>query len=1100
MPLLDTTLGGESPLAMFLMGQFRRHRSKWILAICTCELVFAIGTRGQQSSHLSGNKTPDKLSFNQTIQPILSENCYPCHGPDPGARKAKLRLDRAEFAYAPHDKSGPAIIPGQTSKSPLVQKIEARNPKDRMPPPEAHKTLKPEQIASLREWVRQGAVYEEHWSFIVPKSQPLPEVAKKAWVRTPIDNFILARLEKEGLSPSPQADKRSLIRRVTYDLTGLPPTPQEVEAFVADNSPDAYGRVVDRLLASPRYGEHRAHYWLDVARYGDTHGLHIDNFRYIWPYRDYVIRAYNQNKHFDRFVVEQLAGDMLPDKSLDSLMASAYIRAGISSGEGGTLTEELRVNNKRERTEAYGAAFLGLTVGCANCHDHKFDPITQKDFYQLTAFFNNLAENPFNDDRNDWPPILVVPKQENRAAYEETFAKKAAIERQIQDRRAQASTLIAGWLAEPLSGPRPVSSEGLAVRLRIDEGKADVFADSATGEKREIATATGSPVVWGEGTWFWPFMRMEIGTHLELPGVGDEDGTKPFSVATWMRPHLRPNEPKEADHPDGVILSRADADKDGRGWQFISNHGKLKFLFAHKLPDDAIEVETPDRVLDVGQWHHLIATYDGSGKAVGVNLYVDGVPQYLDVLKDGLKETTSTTAPLEFGRTHPDSNPLRQTAFQDFRFYQRDLSVREAARLPYEDDVAEIGRKPMSQWSEDELHTVTEYYFGERDAPTLALNAQIALLDKELNRLAKDGNIELISQEAPTLAYADVLNRGVFSARSERVRPGVPHFLPGLPAGASLDRLTLAKWTVSRDNPLTARVIVNRMWSEIFGTGLVETTEDFGVMGAHASHPELLDWLAVDFREHDWDVKRFYRQIVLSASYQQSARVTPQLIEKDPKNRLLARGPRFRMDGEMIRDTALASSGLLVEKIGGPSVKPYQPPGVWEAGSHQVSDTKEYVQDHGDALYRRSLYTFWKRMATMPDMDALDVPVRDGACTRRQRTDTPLQALVLMNDPQWLEASRQLAERILHESQQTETRLDELGEILLSRPWRDKEKAVLENALTKFETVYGQDAASAEKLLSVGDSKRDTNLSATELAPWMLVASAAMNLDEVLNK
>jgi Protein of unknown function (DUF1553)./Protein of unknown function (DUF1549)./Planctomycete cytochrome C. len=1070
-----------------------------VLVFCTLYLL-ASAARAQTPSHSAGKALPAKLSFNQTVQPILSENCYACHGPDPGGRKAKLRLDRAEFAYAPHDKSGPAIIPGQPDKSPLVRKIEAKNPKDRMPPPEAHKALKPEQIVLLREWVKQGAVYEENWSFIAPKPEPLPQVKKKEWVRNAIDNFILARLEKEGLSPSPEADKRSLIRRVTYDLTGLPPTPPEVEAFVADSSPDAYEKAVDRLLASPRYGEHRAHYWLDVARYGDTHGLHIDNFRYIWPYRDYVIRAYNQNKHFDRFVIEQLAGDMLPDKSLDSLMASAYVRAGISSGEGGTLTEELRVNNKRERTEAYGAAFLGLTVGCANCHDHKFDPITQKDFYRLTAFFNNLAENSFNDDRNDWLPVLLVPKPENRAGYEETFAKKAAIERQIHDRRAQAGSLVASWLAQPLGGPRPVSSEGLEVRLRFDEGKGDGFANSASGEKRNVATATGVPVLWGEGTLFWPYMRMEISTHLELPGVGEQDGSKPFSVATWMRPHLRPNEPKDPNLPDGVILSRADANQDGRGWQLIADKGKLKFVLAHKLPDEAIEVETPDRVLAVGQWSHLIATYDGSGKAAGVSLYVDGVPQFLTVLKDGLKETASTIAPLEFGRTHPDSNPLRQTAFQDFRFYQRELSVVEAARLPFADYVAEVGRKPMSQWSEDESHAVMEYYFGERDVPTLALKAQIALLDQELNRLAKDGDIELISEEAPTLAYADVLNRGVFSARTERVRPGVPHFLPALPAEASLDRLTLAKWTVSSENPLTARVTVNRMWSEIFGTGLVETTEDFGVMSARPSHPELLDWLALDFREHDWDVKRFYRQIVLSAAYRQSARTTPELIEKDPKNRLLARGPRFRMDGEMIRDTALASSGLLVEKIGGPSVKPYQPPGVWEAGSHQVSDTKEYVQDHGDALYRRSLYTFWKRMATMPNMDALDVPVRDAACTRRQRTDTPLQALVLMNDPQWLEASRHLAERILNESQHTDTRLNALGEILLSRPWKAGEKAVLEKALTKFETVYGQDTASAEKLLSVGESKRGTNLPAAELASWMLVASTAMNLDEVLNK
>ncbi|PYU37958.1 MAG: hypothetical protein DMG54_31875, partial [Acidobacteria bacterium] len=403
------------------------------------------------------SKEQTKLSFNETIQPILSENCYACHGPDPGARKAKLRLDRAEFAFVPHDKFGPAIIAGQPDKSPLVRKIEAKNPKDRMPPPEAHKTLKPEQIALLREWVKEGAEYEEHWSFLAPKAQAVPVVKQAGWVRNAIDNFILARLEKEGLTPSPEADRRSLIRRVTYDLTGLPPTPEEVKAFLEDNAPDAYENVVNRLLASPRYGEHRAHYWLDVARYGDTHGLHTDHFRSIWPYRDYVIKAYNEDKHFDQFIKEQLAGDMLPDETLDSIVASAYVRAGISTAEGGTLGEELRVNNKRERTEAYSAAFLGLTAGCANCHDHKFDPITQKDFYRLTAFFNNLTENPFNDERKDWPPFLLVPKSENRAAYEETLAKRTALKRQIHDRRTQARELISAWLARQERAPRPVS-------------------------------------------------------------------------------------------------------------------------------------------------------------------------------------------------------------------------------------------------------------------------------------------------------------------------------------------------------------------------------------------------------------------------------------------------------------------------------------------------------------------------------------------------------------------------------------------------------------------------------------------------------------------
>lgn len=1071
-----------------------------------CLNLLVAAHRGEAKPAPVPEESSKKLSFNDTIQPILSENCYACHGPDPGGRKAGLRLDRGEFAFAPHqdahEKYEPAIIPGNPDKSPLVHRIETKNVKDRMPPPEAHKTLKPEQIALLKEWVKQGAQYEELWSFLPPKHQPIPAVTHREWVRNAIDNFVLARLEKEGLTPSPEGDRRSLIRRVTYDLTGLPPTPEEVEAFVADSAPNAYEKVVERLLSSPRYGEHRAHYWLDVARYGDTHGLHLDNFRSIWAYRDYVIQAYNQNKPFDQFVREQLAGDILPVKTLDTLTASAYLRAGISSGEGGTLIEESRVNNKRERTEAYGAAFLGLTVGCANCHDHKFDPITQRDFYRLTAFFNNLTEIPSNDDRNDWPPFLQLPKIENREAYEQTLAKRSELERQVSLRREQDRELIAAWIGQPerTAIAVPVRSEGLAVRLRFDEQKGSTFVNSAPGTSQKHISATGAPVVWGEGTWFWPYMRMEISTRLELPNTGEVEANQAFTVGTWLRPNLRPLESKDEEKPAGVLLSAANAGQKQRGWQLRVSKGKLAFVLAHEMPDNAIQVETKQRVLSEGRWSYVLATYDGSGKAAGVTLYVDGRPQELAISKDSLQGSTHGSAPLEFGRMYPDADPLRQSAYQDFRFFQRALSAPEAARIPIEDYVAEIVQKPMSGWSEDEFHTVSEFYFAQRDEATQKLNAQIAPLNEELDRLSKDGPITLVSEEGPGLAYADVLTRGAFGARKERVRPGVPHFLPALPANAPLDRRGLAEWTVSASNPLTARVTVNRMWAEIFGTGLVETTEDFGVMGGRPSHPELLDWLALDFRENGWGVKRFYKQLVLSSAYRQSARVTPQLLEIDPKNRLLARGPRYRMDGEMLRDTALATSGLLVEKIGGPSVKPYQPAGVWEAGSHQGSDTKSYTPDHGESLYRRSLYTFWKRMATMPDMDTLDVPVRDAACTRRQRTDTPLQALVLMNDPQWLEASRRLAERVIRQSPETGARLNYLGEVLLARSWEPREKQVLENALTKFQSAYAQDKAGAEEVLKVGESSRDSGIRPDELASWMLVASAAMNLDAVLNK
>jgi mono/diheme cytochrome c family protein len=1046
-----------------------------------------------------------KLSFNETIQPILSENCYACHGLDSAARKAELRLDRSDFAYAPHGKSGPAIIPGNPDRSPLVRRIESKDPKQRMPPEEAHRTLKPEQIALLRQWVKEGAHYEPHWAFVAPKPPAIPTTKDQKWARNDIDSFILSRLEKEGLTPSPEADKRTLIRRVTYDLTGLPPTPEEVTAFLADNSANAYEKVVDRLLASPRYGEHRAHYWLDVARYGDTHGLHVDNFRSIWPYRDYVIRAYNQNKPFDQFVREQIAGDMLPDKNLDTLLASAYLRAGISSGEGGTVIEELRVNNKRERAEAFGAAFLGLTTGCAVCHDHKFDPITKKDFYQLTAFFNNLTENPSNDDRKDWPPFMVVPQPENLKAYTQVLAKRSEIERQMNERKSNAPDLIAAWLNQPQGKPQAVDPADLQMRLRFDEQKGSTFTNSAPNPKVKTVTAAESPIVWGEGTWFWPYMRMDVSTKLALPDTGDVDANSPFTVATWLRPYLRPLEAKDKKKPDGVILARADASQNQRGWQLRVVQGKLVFTLANQAPGNAITIETVEKkALVVGRWNHLTVSYDGKGKAAGLKLYIDGQPQAVKVVKDALSGTIRTAAPLTFGTLYPNGDPhgdpLRQSSFMDFRFYTRVLSPDEAARLPFEDYVTEVTAKPLKDWSDDEFNVVSQFYFSQRDAPMRELAAQLPALNTELDKLSKGGTVSLISEEASGPAYADVLTRGIYSARTQRVRADVPHFLPPLPPGAPHDRRGLAEWTVSPANPLTARVTVNRMWQEVFGTGIVETTEDFGVMGARPSHPELLDWLALDFEKNGWNVKRFYRQLVLSATYRQSERVTPELLEKDPKNRLLARGPRFRMDSEMIRDTVLQASGLIVNKMGGPSVKPYQPAGIWEGLAINGSNTRQYKQDHGDALYRRSLYTFWKRMATMPDMDTFDSPARDTVCTRRQRTNTPLQALVSMNETLRLEASRKLAERLIHNSPQEEKRLSLLGNLLLARDWQPKERAVLESELAQFRATYSKNPAEAVKLLHVGESTVDRSIPAPELAAWMLVSNTAINLDAVLNK
>ncbi len=1068
---------------------------------------------------------PPPLSFNQDIEPILSENCFTCHGPDPGPRKAGLRLDRAEFALSPHGKSPAAILPGDPDHSPLVTRVEARDEKKIMPPPEAHRTLTGEQVAVLRRWVAQGAPYQEHWSFIPPTLPAAPAVGDAGWPRNDIDRFILARLEREHLRPSPEADRATLIRRVTYDLTGLPPDPADVDAFLNDASPDAYGKVVDRLLASPRFGEHRAHYWLDVARYGDTQGLHLDNYRSMWPYRDYVIRSYNENKPFDRFIREQLAGDLLPARTIDQLVATAFVRAGVSSGEGGTIIEELRVNNQRERTEMLGAAFLGLTTGCAVCHDHKFDPTTQRDFYRLTAFFNNLTESPSNDDRADWPPFIQVPKPANRAAYDRVLAEKSDVLAALAARRSRERERVAAWVAGGRTVPAPVSTAGLTVRLRFDEQRGATFENSAPHPAFASVTAAGGAPIWGEDTWFWPSARLETSTRLELPGVGDREWDQPFSVGAWVMPRL---ETAASFSPKmGAIVARVDPAGNGRGWEVVFDNGKLAFRLVHEWPDNAIAVETEDYVLKRGRWDHFLVTYDGSGTAEGLRLYVDGRLVRVITGRDGLEGSVRVPGPLRFGQEAPDRLVLRQGRYQDFRFYNRALDPGEASRLAYADWVSEIVRRgPPSSWNEDAFKAVSDYFHANVDPDSVALAARLPALEAELDRLSgrsddmerinrmrysndtnktlslttKDGDVVLVCEESPRLAYADVLARGIYMNRIERVRPAIPHFLAQLPEGAPLNRLGLADWIVGAANPLTARVTVNRMWQEVFGAGIVETTEDFGIMGGHPSHPELLDWLAVDFRDHGWDVKRFYRQVVTSAAYRQSARLTPELLEKDPKNRLLARGPRFRMDAEMLRDTVLSASGLLSGRMGGPPVKPYQPSGVWEGGGYPTANTTYYQQDHGDALYRRSVYTFWKRMATMPDMDALDAPPRDGSCTRRQRTNTPLQALVAMNDPLWLEAARSLAERVMARDSGPDRRLDDIGRLLLARPWKPAERAVLEAALGQFRETYDRDLPAARELIAVGESRPNPALPANEVAAWMLVASTAFNLDATMNK
>ena len=1123
-----------------------------LIVACSALLIGQAGCRRTASAPAAASSVPSparvaaKVSFNEHIQPILSEYCYHCHGPDKNTRKAELRLDVAADAFAPR-KNGPAIVKGQPDKSPVYTRLFSKDPDEVMPPPDAHKTLKPEEVALLRQWITEGAVYENHWAFIAPTRPAVPTVENpKSKIENPIDAFIFARLAQEKLSPSPEADRATLLRRVSYDLTGLPPTPAETAAFIADTAPAAYERVVDRLLDSPRYGEHRARYWLDYARYGDTHGLHFDNYRAIWPYRDYVIRAFNTNKPFDRFVREQLAGDLLPAKTVDELVATGFVRCSVTTNEGGTVTEEVAVNLARDRVEAFGATFLGLTTGCAACHDHKFDPITQKDHFQLVAFLSNTADKPWDFNIDAPGPILRVPADSALPTVNTALAERAALEARLNALRAAAPSAVKTWLATG-ARPVPVAPTALELRLRLDETAGDVVKNSAPVDPARALPATfkaeTNPFVWGESSWFWPSVRFDIFTRLSLGAVGDVEVDEAFSAGGWFMPRAKPG---GGGTGDGAILARFSAPdkKPGRGWELFFEKNRLVVNLADGPNSRALTVVSRDLIPN-GEWHHIFFTYDGSRRAAGLKLYLDGKLVRRSVRSDNLDpirpvlpaapalrytgsdpfrkgivpdvryyrrsvlesqlpgRPTIRTAATTYLSRRDDSDPLREARYQDFRFYRRALATEEVARLPAEDVAAEvIARQPDPvKWTTDETFVVAEKFFlGQVDAEAKKIAADLTVLDNRIDVLTRNGAPTLITRERAQPAYADILKRGDYFSRVQRVAPGTPAFLPPLPAGTSPDRRGLAEWLLTPEQPLLTRVTVNRMWQEVFGRGLVETAGDFGIMGARPSHAALLDWLAVEFRESGWDVKKFYRTLVTSATYRQSATVTPALLAADPGNKLLARGPRFRMDGEMLRDTALATSGLLVEKIGGPSVKPYQPAGLWEEVAMPESNTKKYVPGTGEDLHRRSVYTFWKRASPPPSLETFDATSREFVCVRRARTNTPLQAFVTMNDPQFVEAARKLAERALTASPDATARLDTLAHLTLGRALQPAEQAALERTRTKFAAHFKAQPADARALLTVGSAPADPKLDPAELAEWTLVSSQFFNLDEFLTK
>ncbi len=1307
------------------------------MLVCLCIVMIGLPI-ASADNHETAQTTVD---YTQDIRPILSNNCFACHGPDEKARQANLRLDTKEGAFS--EPSGyPIIVSEKPDESELYLRIVSEEDGYQMPPADFNKTLTPEQIETIKQWISQGAKWEDHWAFATPVRPTLPAVKKADWVRNPIDTFILSRLETEGLSPAKEADKRALIRRLSFDLTGLPPTLEEIHLFLNDDSPNAYEKLIDTFLAKPEYGEHMARFWLDVARYGDTHGLHLDNYREMWPYRDWVINAFNNNLPFDQFTIEQLAGDLLSEPTLDQRVATGFNRCHVTTSEGGSIAEEYYVRYAVDRANTTATVWMGLTAGCAQCHDHKYDPISQKEYYQLYAYFNNITENAMDGNRKDSPPVVKLPTAEQTAQL-------AKYDDLIKDLDAQSKGSIPHIDAAQTAWenrmprwttikPEVVLSQGLAT-VKIHEDNS-VLASGTNPDKEVYEVIAKLPP--GK----WSAMRLEGIPDKSLPGSGigrsdnsnvvltgfsvdivpaalseqmladaqetakiaekkikkaaeearkaaeaakaaeeaakaakdidesveeekpetDEGGvaekpteeTPPETDESAEEAATEAEEGKDAEKPaedttpetaeeaapeteqaeDGektseeaaepveekdpwtsvpIVMAWADKEQAGGdfsitnaiddkpeiGWGLESNNNRGNsrqaiFLVAnpfgvegglvririkhesehakHHLGRFRLAVTNAPTIYPIGSkvglanWHSVGPFTAEHGNVAFYNVYEpetkpvntgdkftvgseelawkqqthwkDGevhndivgensatylyrnissetkqkATLYLSS-NDGLKVWVNQTEVLASNiqrdavpdtdriqiQLNPGNNALLLKVVNysgPSGFYFRMESDTPMVTANIVDTIAiERGKRNGEQQTQ-----IREYYRRNvsTDEGLKKLYADISDNQNKRNSLNNSLTTTLVMQERSEPRGAYILERGAYQHRGEQVYPKTPAVLPPMVKGSPPNRLSLAKWLVSPKHPLTSRVTINRFWQHIFGAGIVQTSEDFGTQGTPPTHPELLDWLATEFVASEWDMQTMLKLMLTSATYRQSSRVTPEKLELDADNMLLSRGPRYRFDAEIVRDNALALSGLLFKRIGGPSVKPPQPGGLWKAVGFTGSNTDTFRKDSGsEKVHRRSLYTFWKRTAPPPQMNILDAPSREACTIRRERTNTPMQALMLMNDPQFFEAARVFAERTIKFGGNTpEERIAYMFELATAREPKPTEAALILDTMQVHAEELKANPEAAKELIAVGESKPDEKLDAVEVATWTMIANLILNLDEVLNK
>ena len=1017
--------------------------------------------------------------FDRDIRPILAQACFHCHGPDAERREGELRLDQVEGIDR-------AFEAGDLENSEAWQRITSDDPDLRMPPPDAPHQLHADDIAALRRWIEAGAVWQSHWAFVPPQRPALPGVTAPEWVANPIDAFILARLEQEGLAPAEPADRERLLRRVTFDLTGLPPTIDEIDAFLADESANAYERVVDRLLASAHYGERMTLAWMDAARYGDSSVFHADGPRDMWGWRDWVIDAYNQNKPFDQFTIEQLAGDLLPNATPEQQIATGFLRNNATTDEGGAIAEEFRVEYAVDRVKTTSIVWMGLTMECGQCHSHKYDPITQDDYYRYFAYFNQASDPGMQTRGGNQSPVTQLFDSEALAKSQAFKAELAALEARLKSREAEAGPSFQQWAEAAAAQGEAATLPGdvlVHIPLNESEGTEPVALVAQQDHKLKVH----GTAAWSEGKQAGAF-RCDGGNFIDVGDIASFERTDSFSYGAWINPQGNSN---------GAPLARMDDSNSYRGFDLYTAGGKVAVHIIHSWPGNAIKVTTKNS-LQADRWQHVFATYDGSSTAAGITIYFDGVAQEWNIEQDNLRDTIRTDKPLYVGRRNPGS-PFKGQV-DEVRVYARRLSEVEVKALAGDNAITALLATPSSEWSDEERVALRSFYLHNHDQEYQNLSAEAGRLKSEIAAAEKPISSVMVMQDVPQPRMTYVLDRGNYATPDEDrpVTPGVPAVFPQPPADAPANRLGLAQWLIRPDHPLTSRVAVNRYWYMLFGQGLVKTLEDFGSQGEPPSHPELLDWLAVDFVESGWNVKRLVKQMVMSSTYRQSSRVTPELVQRDPENRLLGRGPRFRLQGEFIRDNALAAGGLLVAKIGGPSVKPYQPAGLWR----EVSLSGEtFTPDEGEKLFRRGMYTYWKRSAPAPSLTIFDAPTRESCVVRRSRTNTPLQALVTLNDPQFVEAARALAQRVIREESSSVDRQVALAyRLATGLRASDSVVAALRESYEAELKVFQADGERAQQLLAVGQSPRDSSIEPAQHAAMTVIGSLILNLDVTLTR